>query len=87
MREQIKKRPAARQTGQIKGRYKYMGRPRNCQGVMTHYEAWQKAEDSLRTKAREIWAEDQARAMDLVETAERVKEDRLSFSIEYAMAY
>ena len=54
---------------------------------MTHYEAWQKAEDSLRTKAREIWAEDQARALDLVETAERVKEDRLSFSIEYAEAY
>ena len=57
---------------------------RNCQGVMTNYEAWQKAEDNLRTKARKLWEKDRAKAMELVETAERVKEDRLSMSIAYA---
>lgn len=51
---------------------------------MTNYEAWQKAEDNLRTKARKLWEKDRAKAMELVETAERVKEDRLSMSIAYA---
>ena len=55
--------------------------------VLTHYEAWQKAEDSLRTEARAIWAKDKKRAADLVETAERIKEDRLNMSIEYAEQY
>lgn len=54
---------------------------------MTNYEAWQKAEDNLRTKARKLWEKDRAKAMELVETAERVKEDRLSMSIEFAEAY
>lgn len=57
------------------------------QGPLTNYEAWQKAEDNLRTKARKLWEKDRAKAIELMETAERVKKDRLSMSIEFAEAY
>ena len=63
-----------------------MKKARKCQ-PLTHYEAWQKAEDSLRTKARKIWETNRRRAEDLIETAERIKEDRLAMSIEYAGQY
>ena len=52
--------------------------------VFTHYEAFQKAEDQLRTEARLVWARDKQRAADLVDVAEKIREDRLSMSIEYA---
>ena len=55
--------------------------------MFTHYEAWQHAEDSLRTKARKLWAIDRKRAEDLIETAERIREDRLNMTIEYAGQY
>lgn len=63
-----------------------MAKPRNCQPY-THYEAWQNAEDQLRTKARKIWETNRRRAEDLIETAERIKEARLAMTIEYAGQY
>ena len=63
-----------------------MANPRNCQAY-THYEAWQKAEDQLRTKARLVWSRNRQRALDLVETADKIREDRLAMSISYAEAY
>ena len=60
-----------------------MAKSRNCQ-PLTHYEAWQKAEDQLRTKARLVWNRNRQRALDLVEAADKIREDRLSMSIAYA---
>lgn len=57
---------------------------RKSQGPLTHCEAWQKAEDQLRTEARLVWGEDRQRAADLIEAADKVREDRLSMSFEYA---
>ena len=55
--------------------------------MFSHYEAWQKAEDQLRTEARLAWARDKQRAADLIEAAEKIREDKLAMSIEYAEAY
>ena len=55
--------------------------------MYTHFEAWQKAEDQLRTKAREIWSTDRTRAEGMIEAAERIREDRLGMSIEFAGQY
>ena len=55
--------------------------------MYTHCEAWQKAEDQLRTEARLVWAEDKQRAADLVEAADKIREDRLAMSIEFAEQY
>jgi hypothetical protein len=63
-----------------------MKNSRFCQ-VYTHFQAWQKAEDSLRTNAREIWATDRKRAEGMIEAAERIREDRLAMSIEFAEEY
>lgn len=63
-----------------------MANSRNCQ-PFTHYEAWQKAEDQLRTKAREIWSTDRTKVADMIEAAEKIREDRLAMTIEYAGQY
>jgi len=63
-----------------------MPKTRKCQ-VFTHYEAWQKAEDSLRTEARQIWSRNRQRALDLVEAADKIRDEKLEMSIEYAEQY
>jgi hypothetical protein len=63
-----------------------MANARACQ-VYTHFEAWQKAEDQLRTKAREIWSTDRTRAEGMIEAAERIREDRLGMTVEFAGQY